>query len=368
VGAAQSAQQLVDAFPKSPRAYLALATVQQQMGNEAEGRRTLQRAIALAPDFSPAYAQLAFSYILSQPTDPAAAEPLAKKLIALEPREGMPYVIQGGLDRAINRLEPARQAYTRAAQLDPKNATTLLYLGHVDSFLGNFDAARADYDAAAKLSVANDAEQIAKYRALVAVHAGDSKRGIAELDQLANAIDGMTLADRLGGKIDALNAEFIVATQAGDFAGAARAIAQRTPLVRQQAAQTKNDRLIAQGEADIAYDDGLLAAKQGDFATAKAKAAEIMRLVAATQDPQKDQPAHALLGVVALEQKDYTGALEHFAHANPNDTYIWYERAVALEGAGKTDEAKALFRRVGSYNFNDPNIAAVRTDAAKRGA
>ena len=72
-GAEASARELVAAEPKNPRSYLALAGAQQAMGREVEARRTMERAIALAPSFSQTYRQLAYSYMQSQPTDGAKA-------------------------------------------------------------------------------------------------------------------------------------------------------------------------------------------------------------------------------------------------------------------------------------------------------
>ncbi len=365
-GAETVARELVTAAPKNPRSYLALATVQQQAGKEAEARVTMKRALAVAPNFSPAHLQLAFSYMTAQPTDPARAKPYIEKLVVLEPREPQVFIAQGSYYRATNQLARARAAYTRAAQLEPNEALPLQQRGNVESFLGNYDAARADYDASIKLGKANEPATYGVYRALVAAHAGNPTQAIAELDQLAGRIDGMNLPDPLGAKINVLTTEAQIALQVGDTAAATRAIAQRTPFVRQQVAQATDEKVKNLTEADIAYYDGLLAAQTGDATTAKAKADDIMRIVAGTSDPQKDQPAHAILGMIALQAKDYAAAASHLAEANPNDMFVVYERAVALDAAGKPAEAKALFRKIAQYNFNSPGEAVARADAVKR--
>ena len=365
-GAEGLAKGLIATAPKNPRSYLALATVQQQEGKEAEARATMKQALAVAPNFSPALFQLAYSYMTSQPTDPAKAKPYIDKLVAVEPKEGRTFVAQGSYFRATNQLPQARRAYSRAAELDSTQSLPVMQRGHVESFLGNYDAARADYDAAVKRGKLNDAGTIPMYRALVAAHAGNPKQSITELDQLVRDIDGMSLPDPVGAKIAALTSEVQVAIQSGDFESASRAIAQRTPLVREQVAQATDEKVKRLVEADIAYYDGLLAARQGDATTAKTKADDIRRIVAETSDPQKDQPAHAILGVLALQQKDYTAAASELAQANPNDIYILYERGLALDGAGKKGEAKAIFRKIARFNFNSAGEALSRADAAKR--
>jgi len=365
-GAEALARELVTAEPKNPRAYLALASVQQQMGRELEARRTMERAIAIAPTFSPAYAQLAFSYMTSQPTDAAKAGPYVDKLVSLEPTEAGTFIAQGSFFRATNQLPRARSAYSRAAQLDPTMALPLQQRGHVASFMGDYDAARADYDAAIKLGKQNEAASFGVFRALVAVHSGKPEQGIAELDRLVGEIDGMKVSDPRGAKIGALDAEIQVAIQSGDFASAARAIAQRTPLVREQVAGASEETVKRIAEGSIAYYEGMLAARQGDSIVAKARAAEVRRVLASTNDPRKDQGAHAILGVLALEGKDFKAAASHLAQANPNDVYLMYERALALDGAGQPSEAKALFRKIAQWNFNGPDAALARREAAER--
>jgi tetratricopeptide (TPR) repeat protein len=361
-----SARELVSAEPKNPRSYLALASVQSQMGREAEARRTLERAIAVAPNFALTYRQLAYSYMTAQPTDPSKAGPHVAKLVALEPTEVQSFITQGSYFRATNQLPLARTAYSRAALLDSTMAFPLQQRGHAASFLGDYDAARADYDAAIKLGKQNEAGSYLVFRALVAAHAGNPKQAIAELDSIVTRVDQMGLPDPLSAKIGALDAETQIATQIGDFASAAHAIAQRTPLVRQQVAGASDTMVKKIAEADIAFYDGMLAARQGDSATANAKAAEIRSILAATRDPRKNQRSHAILGVLALEQKDFKAASDHLAAADSNDPYIMYEHALALDGAGRSAEAKALFKQISQFNFNGATVPVARREAAKR--
>jgi tetratricopeptide (TPR) repeat protein len=365
-GAFKLAQELVRTAPKNPRSYVALATVQTQLGKEAESRASLERAIAVASDFVPAYLQLGNSYLLNAPRDLTKAEATIRKAVELEPAEYIVYDFLGDVYRATGKLTEARDAYTKAAELDPTNALELQQRGHVNAFLGNYDEARADYDAAIKLGKANEAANYGVYRALVSVYAGRPKDAIDELERLAAAIDTMQIPDHEDPKIFALAQEILIATHTGAFDAAQSAIERRSAVQRKEGSRAGTEEFRRTQEADIAFYEGLLAARKGDYATATAKAQESMRVAAANRNPRKDEPAHALLGIVALLQKHYDEALSHFAHANPNDIYVTYHRALALEGAGRTDEAKALFREVANYNFNTTGNALVRQDAVKR--
>lgn len=365
-GAEASARELISAEPKNPRSYLALASVQTQVGREVEARRTLERALAVAPDFAPTYRQLAYSYMTAQPTDPPKAKPYVEKLVALEPTEAQAFIAQGSYYRATNQLALARASYTRAARLDSTMAFPIQQRAHAESFLGDYAAARADYDAAIRLGKQNEAGAYLVFRALVAAHEGNPKQAIAELDSIVGRVDQMQLPDPLSAKIAALDAEVQIAIQTGDFASASHAIAQRTPLVREQVAAASDPAVKKIADADVAYYDGLLAARKGDAEAARAKAEEIRSILASTTDPQKEQRTHAILGVLALEQKDFKAASEHLAGADPNDTYIMYERALALDGAGRSAEARLLYKKLSEFNFNGATVPVARREAAKR--
>jgi tetratricopeptide (TPR) repeat protein len=295
----------------------------------------------------------------------AKAEATIRKAVELEPREYIVYDFLGDVYRATGKLTEARDAYTKAAELDPTNALELQQRGHVNAFLGNYDAARADYDSSIKIGKANEAAAYGVYRALVSVYAGRPRDAIAELERLAAAIDTMQIPDHEDPKIFALGQEILIATHTGAFDAAQSAIERRTAIQRNEGKRATEEFRRTQ-EADIAFQEGLLAARKGDYATATAKAKESMQAVAANKNPRKDEPAHLLLGIVALQQKHYDEALSHFDKANQNDVYVTYHRALALEGAGRTDEAKALFREVANYNFNTTGNALVRQDAIKR--
>jgi tetratricopeptide (TPR) repeat protein len=365
-GSLKLAQELVQTAPKNPRSYVALANVQTQLGKEADSRASLDRAIALAPNFVPAYLALGNSYLLNAPRDLAKAEATIRKAVDLEPTEYIVYDFLGDAYRATGKLTEARDAYTKAAELDPTNALELQQRGHVNAFLGNYDEARADYDSAMKIGKANEAANYGVYRALVSVYAGRPRDAIAELDRLAAAMDTMQIPDHDDPKIFALGQEILIATHTGAFDAAQSAIERRTAIQRAEGKRAGTEEFRRTQEADIAFQEGLLAARKGDYATATAKAKESMRAAAANRNPRKDEPAYLLLGIVALQQKHYDDALSYFAKANQNDIYVTYHRALALEGAGRTDEAKALFREVASYNFNTTGNALVRQDAIKR--
>ena len=176
----------------------------------------------------------------------------------------------------------------------------------------------------------------------------------------------MEIPEPTGQKIFVLNNLIQIALHEGMLEEAEAAMAQRDALVMEQATQIGSETADRNARATAVMGAGLLAAYTGDYETATAKANEYISIVEPNTSPTRNRPAHALLGYVALSQDNYGEAIAHYEQANPNNPYHMYYHALALEGAGNTDEAKALFQKVASYNFNNAGLALIRKDAMAR--
>lgn len=367
-GRLELAQQLVQMLPTDPRALQTLAGVQFALGRPADARASLERAIQISPSFAPALIQLGNSYLTVEPRDLPRAESIIRRAVGLEPNEAYTHDFMGDVYRAQNRLADARAEYTRMAELDPARALAFQQRAHVNSFLGRFDEARADYDRAIAIGDPDEKASYGMYRALVNVHAGDAAAAERELDRLVAAIDGMNVPNPTGAKIGALFPQFQIALHSGHVDVAERALNQLRTLLRQQAELGGTPEFARNRDANIAFAEGLLAAYKGDFATTRSRAQEFIRVVAPARNPRKNEPAHELLAMADLLQRNYQSAADHFTQADPNNIYATYNHALALEGAGRAAEARALFRRVAETNFNSPGLALVKRDAARKAA
>ena len=365
-GQIELAEQVVQMTPDNPRAYLYLAGAQFNANKRAESRATLLRATQVDPGYAQGWIQLGNSYLVTEPRDIAKADAYIRKAVALQPNEAVVHDYMGDVYRAENKLPQARAEYTRMAELAPNRGEGFQQRGHVNSFLGNFAEARADYDRAISLSDPTLKPQYATFRALVSVYANDPAAAESELDRIASTVDPST-RNANGAKIFALTSEARIALHNRHFDVAQRAIDQVREVYRQQAAEEgRSDAFRRNGEVNIAYWEGMLAARRGDYAAARAKAKDIMTLVAQDQSPRKNEPAHELLALADFLQGNFQSAADHYAEANPDDVYLWYYRGLALDGAGRKEEAKEFFKRAAGWNFNGANTALVKNDARKR--
>ncbi len=360
-----SLRKLTESLPNDARALLVLGQSQFNAGQTDSARATAKRAMDLATNWGLTHLTYGTTYV-AEPRDLARAEEHILIGQKLWPDKAVTYDLLGDLRRAQGQLKEAAAAYTRQIELSPKEGSGYNQRGHAYTFLGNFDSARADYDAAIRLGKGNAPAFNSAYRAYVDAYAGHPEEAISRLEQLVEAIDGMGIPEPEGFKIATLQSIAILAEHIGKFDVAARATAQIGPLVRKGIERVNTPEFRRGQEANIAFWDGRLAAFKGDYPVALRKAEEYRKLRELDRDPSKDRAYHSILGFVALGQKRYADAVTELSQGDPDSPFLRFHRALALEGLGKTAEAKAIYKSVASYNFNVPEYAAIRGEAVAK--
>ena len=365
-------KQLVDTYPDAPRAWLVYSGLLTGQNKHDEARASAAKVIKLAPDQAIGYNALGFSYLYNNPKNFAKAEKNFKHAIKLEPGEDNYWVNVGDVHRAMGDLEAARSDYSGALELDANNDVAAVKRGHVNSFLGDFDEARADYSMGIAAGQEVNQSTLANYRAFVNLHAGDHEAAVEELKGELGRVDTLEMpADQ---KIGARNFLLIniadICFNYDMLDEAASAVDQLSASLAEAGSNTGDEDFLRQQKATATYWQGKLVARQGDYATAEAKAEEFARLLADDANPRKLERYHELLGLIALKQQDYDGAIAHYRQANlstspgAGDVKNIYMLARALQGAGKNDEASELLQEVAGWNFNSAWFAMLRKEAA----
>jgi tetratricopeptide (TPR) repeat protein len=362
------ARTLVERYPNSPRAWLALAGVQGGLNQNEPARESIRKALALDPDLFVSHAALGFSYLFGDPKDFDQARQSMERASALDPEEAKGHENLGDVYRALQDLEKAREMYSTAVAKDPELSVAHLKKGHVNSFLGNYDEARGDYDAA--LVGAREANKVtfANYRAFVSLHADDPAAALAELERVYESADDMGVPEEQvgGARIFTLINAATIALHQDDMDHAAAILERLGQEMRADAERVGDPDFARQQSAALVLLEGQLAARRGDYDAARAKAEENRRLLEEDTNPRRLEGYHGLLGLIELRQQNCAPAVEHFKQSNLTVMYMKYHLALSEECAGNVAEAKRLFEEAGEWNFNSVDFALIRRDALKR--
>ncbi len=364
----QLSRLLVEQYPRSPRAWLMLARMQGDLNQHQAARESIRQALELDPSSKAACVALWASYLFKEPKDFARSEQAMRACLELDPDEAKLHENLGDVYRAMQQLEKAGQMYTRAAEIDPSLSAVYIKKGHVNSFLGNFEQARADYD----LGVAGAKEQnrilYANYRAFAHLHGGDPGASLEELaGLLAGAEEGGIPEEQVAGaKIFTLSNQATIALHHGFFTDAKKILAELTAVVRTNAERVEASEFVRLQEANLLLWQARLAARMGDYETARTIAEDHRKLLENDNNPRRFEGYHGLLGLIELLQGNGSEAALLLRKSDLNSMYVKYHLARAEESAGNAEEAKRLYKEVAEWNFNSVGFALVRKDALAR--
>ena len=317
---------------------------QKAMGRHEDARKAGMKALEVSPEFVPAYVRkLGESFLFDEPRDFAMAEKYMGKILELQPSEYRSHDLLGDVYRAQGDHDGgSRQVHTRdRARSRPRNGS-LHQRGHVHSFLGNFNAARADYQAAMDLSDAAEVTEFGIGKALVAIYEGNPQRAISELEALVVA----RRHDRISPSHGAPSSGYFPRLWPSRPTTASRippgiAIQMSESILKEQAAEVGSEEFRRRNEARLAYFEGWLAARLGNYEVASWRAQGIMDLLEADTNPRKNELAHEILGMVNLLQGNYEEAIEHYQLIAKGYVYARYHLALARPRRGRPRESRA---------------------------
>ena len=114
------------------------------------------------------------------------------------------------------------------------------------------------------------------------------------------------------------------------------------------------------------YNAARVAVATKDLATAKREGDAFLRESQARKNRFQVRLGHEVAGTIALEEKNYAGALAHLEQANQQDPYTLYRMGLAYEGKGDRAKAKEMFQSAAEFNqLPTLNSAFVREKTRK---
>lgn len=362
--------QLVGIYPAMASAHTSVAGDFNGMKQYELARAAMKTAIALEPDYGPAYRGLINSYLFNEPKNLGHARKYADNLVNLEPDEANSYILAGDVARAAQDLESARDHYAAAIEVNPAESVGHAKKGHAETFLGNYDAARKDYENAAMAAeTAGERAGYEQFIALTYVHDGNPQRAMKVYDSIVKDLrNSEAKKEEVTFPLANLHQQRgVLAMETGRFDEADTAVDEMVEALEAGIMQVGKPEWAQTQRSFQKIMRGMVAARRGDLEKARSLAEESHGLVANHSNPRRHENFHQLMGMIELKAGNPAAAVSHLEQANDQNLFVKFELAQALEAAGHGDQAKALYKEVADNRFNGLDNALLRAKAAARG-
>jgi tetratricopeptide (TPR) repeat protein len=352
-------EQLLTAYPNDERANFALAGYYFGQQDFPRAIQYYKKATELAPSFSSAYNLLGYAY--RQNVDYPNAEQAFKKYIELIPNDPNPYDSYAELLLKMGKFDDSIAQYRKALAIDQNFINSHQGIAAALLYKGNADEAAAELQKITD-KARSDAERRTALFALtvVSVDGGKWDKALEEVDtqyalgEKTNDVPAMTGDLQLKGNI---------MLEMGKY-DEAKALYER-------GLKMTGDSSLSQEIKDNAklfhhYNLARVASGKKDFATAKTEAEAFRKGTEAAKNPFQTRQAHELIGMIALEEKDYEKAVGELQQSNQQNPYDLYRLCQAYQGKGDLNQAKEFCKKAADFNsLPQVNYAFIRTKAAK---
>ncbi|MEP6921810.1 MAG: tetratricopeptide repeat protein [bacterium] len=351
--------QLAAAYPNDERAHFNMGGYYFGQQDFPQAIEHYKKATEIAPTYSTAFNILGYAY--RQNGDYANAELAFKKYIELIPKDPNPYDSYAELLLKMGRFDEAIVQYRKALAIDPNFinshqgiAAALMYQNKPDEASAELknitDKARSDGERRTALFAMT----------VVDVDSGKWDKALQDVDQQyalgEKTSDVPAMAGDLGLKGNIL-------VEMGKYDEAKD---QFDRALKMTSESNLSAELKANAELFHHYNLARVALGKKDMATAKQEADEFDKGVTASKNPAQIRQSHQLMGMIALEEKNYDKAIAELQQANQQNPYDLYRLCQAYQGKGDQQKAKESCTKAAGFNgLPAINQAFVRTKAAK---
>jgi len=349
--------QLVAAYPDDARAHLMRGFTLTGQQEFDKGVSEFERATQLDSTFSPAYNALGYGYrSLGRYDD---AERAFKRYIALLPNEPNPYDSYAELLLKRGRHAESIEMYRKALAVDSQFISAYQGIAANLMYQEQHDAARAE--AQRMLRAAPDDGGRRNALLLTAITYLDEGKPDDALAQLRRRED----VAKQGGDMPAVAQDAALMGDVQLEVGRPdQALAQYDRSLKAVERLPLSDEIKADARLQHRAHLARVALKRGDLATAKREADAFTQGAEQSGNPAHVREAHELLGLVAIESRDYDGGLTHLQKADQQDPYVLYAIARAHDGTGDQAKAREIYSKVAALN----ELPTVRYATVRRAA
>src|SRR5678815_3930548 len=351
--------QLMAAFPNDERAHFNVGGYYFGQQDFPKAIEHYKKATEIAPTYSTAFNILGYAY--RQNGDNANAEQAFKKYIELIPNDPNPYDSLAELYLKMGRFDESITQYRKALAIDPNFINSHQGIASALMYQGKPDEASAELQKITDKARSDAERRTAMFaQTVVDVDSGKMDAALTEVDkqyalgEKSNDVAGMTGDLQLKGNI------LLEMGKPDDAKAAYDRLLKMT-----------SDSSLSQEIKDNAalfhhYNLTRVALAKKDLTTAKSEAEAFRKGTETAKNPFQTKQAHELLGMIALEAKDFDGALTELQQSNLQNPYDLYRICQAYQGKGDISKAKEFCTKAATFNSLPLlNLAFIRTKAAK---
>jgi len=351
--------ELAQEYPEDERAQLLVGTAYMGQQEYTLAVDHLTKAVETSPSFAPAYNQLGYAYRFLERYD--EAEATFRKYTELLPTDPNPFDSYAEMLLKMGRFDESIVQYRKALAVNPQFANSFTGIAACLMYQNKHDEALAETQKEMNAARNPGETRLALFtRAVVYMDEGKSDLALKEIGKefaIAEKLrdTGLMSADR--------NAIANILLEQGRTDEALAEFRKSLDLITHSSlgADVKEANVLFQ-HANIAR----VMVRKSDLATARTETDALRQEAEKRQSRNQVRLAHELAGLIALEQKDFTGAIAELKQANQQDPRVLYTIALALQASGKADEAKGFAKAAARFNaLPFLNYAFVRVKAEK---
>lgn len=345
---------IVEIYPNDERAHNLLGGFYFGQQEYDKAIESYTKSTIIAPQFSQPYNQLGYSYRFLG--DYQKAEEAFQKYIELIPNDPNPYDSYAELLMKMGKFEESIEHYRKALSINPNFIASQYGIACNLNFLGKYEEARQQlqqlYDTAR-----NDGERRGACFAMAVSYTDEGNLDKA-LQEIQKIYDSNLQINDTSAMANNLLVMALLLEEMNKPIDARIKIDQSLEIIQNSnlSQQIKDNAL-----RNSLYNYALVDIKQNDLATAKTRADEFLQQVEAINNPLQMKAAHQLLGMIALQEKDYARAVDELLQGNMQDPYNLYRLASAYDGSGNKEKAEEFYLKAADFNvMNNLNYAFIR--------
>jgi len=352
-------KKLVVTYPQDERAHNLMGNhyFGLQMYNEAI--EEFDRALEINPEFSQPYNRTGYAHrYLGQFKE---AEEAFIKYIELIPDDPNPYDSYAELLMKMGEYDRSIEYYRKALTIDPGFVASHIGIATNLNFKGDYEGARKQLQDLYDMS-RNDSERREALFAMTVSYVDEQKtaRALGEQEKQYALAKKINDASAMAADLITTGNILLECGKPGE------ALAKYKESVETIEASDLSRAVKDNAKRNFLFYAGRAALGKKDLETAKARCDEYYEEVKAINNTLQIWQAHQLMGLIALEEKEYDDAVKEFRRANQQDPYNCYRMALAFMGMGDRESAReACIKCVNCNALNDINHAFSRHRAEK---